>query len=314
VQLRTKSRAWTAIDCGDGPTWCAVNVKTSVHAGARPRVNAAIALPNPGADGETAALKEILRRIDSRSPVLVTLPRSQYRMRVMAEPPVPDRDMQASLRWAVAADSDDPHEDVNLAWMRIPTDEAMPARPRQLYAMTTSKVWLAAQMAVWKQAGLKPRVVDVQETALRNVAARLEQGDDGALLVAPDDAGVGMVFTHRGSLFFNRYIEQPSAEWRAAPPDARARSQERMAAQVHRSIEVVERTFPFMPVRRVVVAPSPEPVGLLEVLASQLPLPVEPLDLGRLFDLNEAPDLAQSTTLQSHCLVALGATLRGGAH
>ena len=295
--------------------WCAVSVKTSVRAGERPRVNAALALPNPGPDGETAALKEILRRIDSRVPVLVTLARSQYRLRVMPEPPVPDREMQASLLWAVAAESDDPHEDLNLAWMRIPAaQDAMPARPRQVYTMTASKVWLAAQMALWKQAGVKPKVVDIRETALRNVAARLEHGDDGALLVAPEDAGVGMVFTHRGSLYFDRYVEQPITEWRSAAAEARARLHERIVAEVLRSIDVVERNFPFMPVRRVVVAPAPEPVGLIEALAAQVALPVEPLDLGRVFDLGGAAELAQAPALQSRCLVALGATLRGVAY
>ena len=293
--------------------WCAVNVKTSVRTGERPRVNAALALPNPGPDGETAALKEMLRRIDSRVPVLVTLARSQYRLRVMPEPPVPDREMQASLLWAVAAESDDPHEDLNLAWMRIPTEDAMPARPRQVYAMTASKVWLAGQMAVWKQAGMKPKVVDVRETALRNVAARLEQGDAGAVLVTPEDTGMGMVFTHRGSLYFDRYVEQPLAEWRTSAPEARARLLERLVAEVLRSIDVVERNFPFMPIRRVVVAPAPEPLGLIEALAAQVPLPVEPLDLGRVFDLGGAADLAQTPALQSRCLVALGATLRGVA-
>jgi MSHA biogenesis protein MshI len=294
--------------------WSAVSVKTSVRPGERPRVNAAIVLPNPGPDGETAALKEMLRRVGSRIPVLVTLARSQYRLRVMPEPPVPDREMQASLRWAAAAESDDPHEELNLAWMRIPIDDDMSARPRQVYAMTVSTVWLAAQLAVWKQAGLKPKVVDVRETALRNVAARLEQGDDGAVLVAPDDAGVGMVFTHHGSLYFDRYFRQPLAEWRAAAPDARGRLLERVIGQVLRSIDAVKRNFPFVPIRRVVVAPAPEPVGLIEALATQLPLPVEALDLGRVFDLSGATDLAQTPAIQSCCLVALGATLRGVAH
>lgn len=313
MRFTINPKGWTAIDCSDGPTWCAVSVKAPRHAGERPRVHAAIALPNPGPDGETAALKEILRRVDSRFSTLVTLGRSQYRLRVMAEPPVPDREMQASLRWSLAADSDDPEEDLNVAWMRIPTAEEMPARPRQVYAITASKVWLAAQMALWKQAGLKPKVVDVRETSLRNVAARLELTDEGALLVAPDDTGLGMVFTHHGSLYFNRYVEQPAAEWRSATPATRDRLQERVVAEVQRSIDVVGRNFPFMPIRRVVVAPAPEPLGLLETLGEHLALPVEQLDLGRVFELDGAAELAQTPALQSRCLVALGATLRSAA-
>jgi len=54
--------------------------------------------------------------------------------------------------------------------------------------------------------------------------------------------------------------------------------------------------------------PAPEAPGLQEFLAGHLP--VEPLDLDRLFDLSRVPELAQSPALQARCLVSLGATLR----
>jgi len=39
-------------------------------------------------------------------------------------------------------------------------------------------------------------------------------------------------------------------------------------------------------------------------------LPVERLDLDRVFDLSRVPELAQSPALQARCLVPLGAALR----
>jgi hypothetical protein len=115
-----------------------------------------------------------------------------------------------------------------------------------------------------------------------------------------------MVFTHQGSLYLDRTIELP--ELAAADDAIRARLYERIAVQLFRSIDVVGRSYPFMPVTRVVVAPAPEAPGLHEFLAGHLP--VEPLDLDRLFDLSRVPELAQSPALQARCLVPLGAALR----
>ena len=157
---------------------------------------------------------------------------------------------------------------------------------------------------------MKPRVVDIRETALRNIAGVLERPGEGLALVSVDAEGVGMTFTHQGSLYLDRYIEQPLAELRSADSAARVQLHERIALQLLRSIDVIGRSYPFMPITRVVVAPAPEALGLLEFLSAQLPLTVEPLDLSRVFDLSKVPALAQSPALQARCLVPLGAALR----
>jgi len=120
-----------------------------------------------------------------------------------------------------------------------------------------------------------------------------------------------MVFTHQGSLYLDRYIEQPLAELQSADSASRIRLFERIAVQLLRSIDVVGRSYPFMPVTRVLVAPEPEGIGLRDYLSEQLPMPIETLDLGEVFDLVKVPALAQSPALQARCLVALGASLRG---
>ena len=119
-----------------------------------------------------------------------------------------------------------------------------------------------------------------------------------------------MTFTYQGSLYLDRYMEQPLSELHAADPTARAQLHERIGLQLLRSIDVIVRSYPFMSVNRVVVAPAPESPGLFEYLTAQLPLTVESLDLNEVFDLTQVPELAQSSALQARCLVPLGAALR----
>jgi hypothetical protein len=304
------NKGWTVIDCNDGPSLCAVSLKTGLRASERPQVLAIAELAGQGAEPDAAALRDVMGQVDRSLPVLMTLARTQYQLRVMPEPAVPPREMLASLRWSLSTEGDSPLEDLNLAWMRIPTEDQLPSRPRQLYAMMISKPWLTARLAAWRQAGVKPKVVDIRETALRNLAGALERPGEGLALISADTGGVGMVFTHQGSLYLDRYIEQPLAELQAADAATRDQLHERIALQLLRSIDVIGRTYPFMPITRVVVAPAPESLGLLEFLAAHVPLTVEPLDLNQVFDLGKVPALAQSSALQARCLVPLGAALR----
>lgn len=310
MEFGVNNKGWTVIDCCDGSSLCAVSLKTAVRSSERPQVLNVAELAGLGPDPDAAALRDLMGLVDRSLPVLMTLSRTQYRLRVMPEPAVPQREMQASLRWSLGSEGDGPIEEVNLSWMRIPTDEQLPSRPRQLYAVMTPKAWLTSRLAAWRHAGVRPKVVDIRETALRNIAGALERPGEGLAMVSADADGVGMVFTHQGSLYLDRYIEQPLAELRATDPDTRLRLHERIALQLTRSIDVISRTYPFMPVTRVVVAPAPEALGLLEYLTEQLPLAVEPLDLNHVFDLGKVPALAQSSALQARCLVPLGAALR----
>jgi len=310
MKFGVNNKGWTVIDCSDGPSPCAVSLKTAVRAGERPQVLAVAEQAGPGSDSDAAALRDLMGQMDRSLPVLMTLARTQYRLRVMPEPAVPQREMLASLRWSLSTEGDGPLDDIDLAWMRIPTEDQLPSRPRQLYAVMIAKAWLTARLGAWRQVGVRPKVVDIRETALRNIAGALERPGEGLALISADTEGVGMVFTHQGSLYLDRYIEQPLAELRAADPETRVRLHERIALQLLRSIDVIGRSYPFMPVTRVVVAPAPEALGLLEYLSAHLPLTVEPLDLNQVFDLTHVPALAQSPALQARCLVPLGAALR----
>ena len=319
-------KGWTVVDSQQNATLCAVSVNTAVPAGQRPLVLAVAdqgasppgpvgppALPgqtDPNRPEDSTELRELMRKMDRRLPLLMTLARHQYQLQIIAEPPVPAREMQASLRWSINAANEAAQEDINLAWFRVPTEALLPSRAKQVYAVSVARARLDAWLAGWRLAGLRPKVVDIRETALRNIAAALERPGEGLALVSADSGGVGMVFVHQGALYLDRYIEQPLAELQAADPAARQRLHERIALQVMRSVDVIARSYPFMPVGRVVVAPSPLALGLQEHLAAQLPLAVLPLNLDQVFDLSRVPELARSPALQARCLVALGASLR----
>jgi hypothetical protein len=161
---------------------------------------------------------------------------------------------------------------------------------------------------------VRPKVVDIRETALRNLAGALEPSGQSVALLSAEAAGVGMVFTHQGALYLDRFTElaadEPAAGSDAAAA-ARGRLYERIAMQLQRSLDVMGHTWPGLPPARVLVGPAPQWPELGTQLSARLPLPVQPLALEQVFDLDAVPHLAQSPNLQARCLVALGAALRG---
>ena len=306
------SSGWTALDFGDPGHWRAISLRPGRRGDGRPRVTAVAEVAATDGGDPRQALKALLAGVEKRLPVIVTLARSQYRVRVMNEPMVPAREMATTLKWAMAAEADHPLDEFNLAWLSIPSDEAVQARRQaQLYAITVDSGWLATQQSLWREAGLRPKVLDIRETAYRNLAALRERRGEGLVMLYAEDQGVGFVFTRGGTLYMDRFIEQPSRDLAQAPPDALLRLHERVAAEVSRSIDVVGRTHPSMAISHVALAPLPGRGGLAAVLAQQLRVAVEPLALEGLFDLSEVPALARDEALQSRCLVALGTCLRG---
>ncbi|MDN3921692.1 PilN domain-containing protein [Roseateles violae] len=304
---------WAAIDAGPGAQALGVCVRRGLRAGSKPQVLSCARLDALKAD-DAGALAELAKKIHVLGASLaLTLGRSDYRMLVVAEPPVTAEEMAGSMRWAVGPLLDMPLDEVDLAWMSIPTAEHLPSRARQMYVAVAQQVLLNEQAALFqRKAGLTLKAVDVRESAQRNIAALLEREGEGLALLHVGTQGVSISFTFQGELYLDRFIEQPLAEWEAADAAARLKIHERIALPLLRSVDFINRNLPFMPVSRVVLAPLPAALELQAYLAEHLPLQVEQLDLGTVFDLSKTPELREPTE-QARYFTALGAALRGGA-
>lgn len=301
------SSGWTVIDAAQNHSVAAVSVRPGNRSRGLPLVSRYLCKQVAENVGTSANYHA---ELDSSLPAALTLARADYRLRVMPAPPMPDKEMEEALRWSALTGSDIPMDDADLAWLEIPGQDLLSERPRLLYVVMAQRSLVDARVAAVSKAGITPKVVDIRETGLRNLALKLAQGDEGIALISVDDSGVSMVFTDQGAIFLDRYIEQPLSEWHMADETARRRMLERIAVQVMRSVDYLSRNFAFTAKMRVVVGPTPEPMGLGDYLAEQLPLPVSVLDLGALFDLSRVPGLRDSAANQARCLVALGAALR----
>lgn len=307
--FKHRASGWTAVDTAPDGRLVGVSVRPPRFGGDRPQVLRCGQSMNGRRGGE--ALADLARKlVVPASPWVLTLQRGDYQMLVVDEPPVPAAEMAHSLRWSLGTMVEYPVEEASIDWMRIPTEEFQPSRARRLYAVVAREALVNERAALFQKARLNLRAVDVRETALRNIAALLEQSGEGLGLLSMGPSGITATFSFQGELYLDRFIEQPMDELLQADEPARQRFLERVALQVSRSVDFIGRNFSFMPVGRIVVAPMPAALPLLDYLAQSLAVRVEALDLAGSLDLTPVPELAQPEA-QARYLIALGAALRG---
>jgi len=307
--IEVGTKGWTAVDAGPGGTLVGVSVRNSTRTGARPQVLKCARSAKGDAGAE--ALTELARKVGVIGfPWTLPLRRSDYKMLVIAEPPVAASEMELSLRWTLGSMIDFPIDEANVAWMRIPTADLLAGRAKHIYAIVSRREVVEGRAAMFHKAKLNLRAVDVRETAQRNVAALLEKKGEGLGLLSLGPHGVTITFTFGGELYLDRFIEQSLDEIVAADEAGREKIFERIALQLSRSVDFISRSFPFMAVERLVLAPLPAPMGLFDYLVQNLAMKVEMLDLASVFDLSLVPDL-RAPENQSIYFFALGAALRG---
>lgn len=298
---------WVAVDATPEGLF-GVSVMAPQVAGDKPGVVGCGAVAGAALDAQS--LISLAKSVSAADfPWTVPLVQKTYNILVVEEPAVRPEEMEESVRWAVTTLIDYPIADAYVSWMRIPTQKLQPNRPPHMYAVVARHETVDAYRDVFKQAKLPLRAVDVRETAHRNIAAMVAKQGEGVVMVSVGRHGVQLTVTFQGELYLDRYIDETVFSSDAGDDTSAERARERVVLQVQRSLDFVSRTLPFIDINRVVLAPMPAESNLREKFAENLPVPVESIDLGTVFDFSRTPQLSREENQASY-FVALGAALR----
>lgn len=302
---------WTSIDCQDG--LFGVSVRSPRVADEKPHVVRHAALPREKATSEN--LSKFKNQIESADFKWVSvLDRNDYQMMLVDKATVSESEMEQSLRWSITPLIDYPPQDANLSWMDIPVLGEHSNRTPQVYVIASRCDRIDAHVALFERAQISLQAVDIRETAQRNISAALEAaalgGDSGLCLVHAEPRGVQLTVTHKGELYLERYIrESIFNDQLEQGASAMTHKLDRIALEIQRSINLVQRNFSSLSVEHVLVAPTQKDIGLAGHLGSRLAAKVEDFDLGQVFDWPTDSDLVQPE-LQALYFNALGAALR----
>jgi MSHA biogenesis protein MshI len=217
--------------------------------------------------------------------------------------------LKTAIRWKIKDSLSYHVDDATIDVLQIPTNKYGGGdRPQSLYAIAASNETIRKRIALFEKAKIELSVIDIPETAQRNIAALFEMEGRGlAMLVFGDEGGL-LTITCDGELFLARRLDITLGQLQDADENLRQQYLDRVELEVQRSLDYFDRQFHHIPVNRLILS-APESLGLDKVLAGSLGIPVEMLDLAQGMDIIAIRELSDSEFV-SYALPALGSALR----
>jgi MSHA biogenesis protein MshI len=180
-----------------------------------------------------------------------------------------------------------------------------------MYAVAARNEVIQSCIGRCEAAGIPLSVIDIAETAQRNIAALFEPPERGLAFLYAGSAHALLTINFRGELYLARRIdvtvEQLLDDSDSVQEDARGR----LLLELQRSFDHFDRQFPFVSLAKLVLGPEPDDTGLEEYLSQNLGIAVE---AGRLADvLQLGPQVALVGDEAWRLFHVLGAALRSDA-
>ena len=215
-----------------------------------------------------------------------------YQLLVLDAPNVPREELRAAIRWRLKDMIDYHVDDATVDVLDIPVDKAATGRARSMFATAARNDIIQACVEKFHGADVPLSVIEIPETAQRNLAALYEDKGRGvAMLYLGEESGL-LTITYSGELYLSRRLDIPLAALTRDPAvdqggelrlgDALPQRDEclqRVLLELQRTLDHLERQFPWVIVTKLLLAPEPTETGLAEFLRSNLDIAVIPVDL-----------------------------------
>lgn len=230
----------------------------------------------------------------------------EYQILMVEAPVVPADELKTAIRWKIKDGLNFHVDDATVDVLQIPRHGA--ERAQSLYAIAANNQIIQKYIALFEGANLALSVIDIRETAQRNIAALFEREDFALGLLAFDEDGGLLTFTAGGELHLSRRIEISASQLREANPEILQQSLNRVELELQRSLDYFDRQYNHLPVSRMLIC-APTQSGLVDLLATMRDVKVEPLDLAQVLDISAVPMLSDNEFLID-ALPVVGAALR----
>lgn len=240
----------------------------------------------------------------------LVLPSDCYRRINVETPLVAADEMLEAIRWKINDLIDFPVDKAVIDYYPTP----MPVRAnsgKMLEVIAGPIDTIAEQVERCIKAGLQLKVIDIQETTLRNLAARLPENKRGiALLYLLEYSGT-LLIQKDATIYVSRKFEigynKLQLEYPFSYESPTANTHSHLALEIQRSLDYVESYYGIPPISTLAIIPLPEHShNLLHSLSRNLGITVQMTDLPTMIDC----DILVDEPTQLLCAPAIGATLR----
>ena len=254
-----------------------------------------------GAGEPARAVGQAVDRLGlSGRPAVAVLDDSAYQLLHLEAPAVAPEEMADALRWRLGDLIDFPAEEAIIATLPQHSDRG---ESRMVFALVARRSEVQRVLDTVTAAGLQPIAVEVRESALRNLTARIPDEAGGTATIHLDrDDGI-ILLTHDQGLYLARRLESGSNRL----AEGGTLELESVALELQRSLDYYERQLASAPAARALVAPTPMDRGpLIDYINTNLNIAASALELSHVLtvDCEAEPDA------QARAALAAGGALR----
>ena len=246
---------------------------------------------------------EALSKLPRKGPVSLILRSSDYKLRVLDAPNVPADEIKSAVRWQIQDMIDFHANDGTVDILNVPHPEHL-THVRQIFAVAAKNSLLTEETVLATNAGLSLSIIDIIETAQRNLVTRLETKGRALAVFSFIETGGLLTLSLDGELCMTRALGVNQTMLESEGID---NALERLTLEIQRSLDHFDRQFGGIPVDRLLLVPMEHVERLRDGLAGNLALPVDVLDLATALDVSAIPDVS---ALPSPCFHAIGAAMR----
>jgi MSHA biogenesis protein MshI len=198
----------------------------------------------------------------------------EYQLLLVDAPNVPPAELKAAIRWHIKNMLDYHVDDATVDVLDIPPDPSAASRAHAMYAVAARNEVIKACIDRFDAARIPLSVIDIAETAQRNVATLHEPGADGIAMLYLGKAEGLLTLSKGGELYLARRIEAGVDQLRHGQAPQREELMNRIVLELQRTLDHFDRQFRHVRIAKLLLGPEPHDTGLLEHLAASLDIPV----------------------------------------
>jgi len=240
----------------------------------------------------------------------MVLTSDEYRLVTIETPLVAEDELSDAIRWKISDLIEFQVEDAVIEHYPLPASQRASSES-MLEIIASPKSAIQPLIGLCKQCKLQLKVIDIQETTLRNLATLLPENDRGIAILHLQKTSGRIIIEQQGTIYLSRKLamgfERLGLSDNFLSDEQVAMEQSSLALEIQRSFDYVESFFGLPPISCLAVIPLTENTqGLLNFLNGSHGITARIMDLSTIID----GDILLDDKTQSLCAPVIGATLR----
>lgn len=240
----------------------------------------------------------------------IVLSPEQYRSISIEEPQVNSEEIKQALRWRIADFLDYSVDEAVLDFYPLPRSNR-PNTPKMLETIACPQQTVVGLVQQCRQVGLNIKVIDIQETSLRNLATLLRESQQGIAVIHLQRDEGRIIIQKNGEIYLSRKIATGYMHLDETSPhndlDRILQEQDALALDIQRSFDYVENYFDIPPINTLATLLMPiNTQNTVNFLNIRHGISTYALDVSAVVD----ADLLLSDETQNLCAPVIGASLR----